>query len=137
MHSPLDELRLLRWDCGSRHTREPPEALRVWAVGAIDTEAEAADRAPAAQQFPVPLGLYVVSIQRSSTLRRLHLVGNRPLIPGVDFHKYEMLGEVPPDTSAYSKVCSRSFPQAAEQVTADSSGEEVSSSSSESDGALP
>ena len=44
----------------------------------FDSGAEAADMAPAAQQFPVPLGLYAVSIQRTSNLRRLHLVENCP-----------------------------------------------------------
>ena len=58
----------------------------------LDDAAEATDMAPVAQQFPVPLGVYVVSVQRHSKLRRLHLIGNCPLVPGVDFLQVRIFG---------------------------------------------
>ena len=47
--------------------------------------AAAADISPAAQPFPVPLGVFVISVQRHTTFQRLHFVRKCPLAPGIDF----------------------------------------------------
>ena len=85
-----------------------------------EVPAEVADvlirSAPSTPPFDVPgegaevqLGLFTVSINPKTGLKRLHQVGNCPLIPGADYACFEVCGELAPEASAYDAHCKHCF----------------------------
>ena len=92
-------------------------------------EREAAYRVDDLPVFAV--GTFVVSIQRKSNFRRLHIVGACSYRAGIDFARYEAFGLVMPDPSSYTAQCKHCFRDEAEQKEVEGSSS-ASSSSSES-----
>ena len=59
-------------------------------------------------EIDIPMGSYVVPIQSTSRLKRLHNLGECLMKPGVDYVEFENMGlELPPATS-YGAACRRS-----------------------------
>ena len=53
----------------------------------------------------LPAGTYVVSIQRQSNFRRLHIVGSCPSRAGIDFAHFEAFGTTQPEDKHYTACC--------------------------------
>ena len=77
---------------------------------------EAIRSAPSTPPFDVPgegvevqSGLHTVSINTKTGFRRLHQVGNCPLVPGADYACFEVCGEEAPEASAYDAHCKHCF----------------------------
>ena len=83
-------------------------------------------------------GDYVVSIVGASSTRRLHQVGRCPLIPGIDYSRFEGYGTTAPSFNNYHAVCRRCWrgsdgaPSGSRVVDSDSSVDTSDESSSES-----
>ena len=86
------------------------------AATAEASEEEAGPSAPSTPllDFPgegvgVPLGVFVVSLHPRTGFRRLHQVGNCPLVPGADYAGFKVCGELAPEVSAYDATCKHCF----------------------------
>ena len=77
---------------------------------------------------PLPLGTYVASIQKAGRFRRLHKVGECPLLPGVDYREYEAFGASMPHASKFAALCRRCFKEGV-PATLSSSDESATSAS--------
>ena len=82
----------------------------------------------------LPLGTFVVPIQRGGRFRQLHRLGDCPLKPGVEYCGFEALGSDEPPHKLLSVRCKNCFGKAAgaasEDFTHHSSSHESSSSTS-------
>lgn len=79
-------------------------------------------------------GLFVCSIVGRSSTKTLHKVGECHRLPGIHYHRFEVLGEDVPCTSKYHKTCSICFPDDSKLISVEDtdSSEGVSSSDSSS-----
>ena len=81
----------------------------------------------------LPLGSFVVSVQRGGRFRRLHRLGDCPLRPGVDYSEFRALGCDEPSREQFTVRCKNCFGKAARGAVEDvaqSSNHESSSSTS-------
>ena len=141
----LNRLRL-RWSSRDGEARSPLSVIAT-SEGSDEGETEARheEEVPvfcaetsrlAAPQLPLEnaMGKYVVSIQGKSGFRRLHLVGACFRVPGVDYLRYELLGQDIPATSTYHASCRSCWPGGLPSDDGAISEETTSSASSSASG---
>ncbi len=102
---PSDDRRRWTVDVASAEVCEGRERTNK-AVIEVDPEPiEAASWLHEEGRLPAGGHGYVVSIERKSGYRRLHLTGRCHRIPGIDYTTFEELGAQMPEPSCYDGVC--------------------------------
>ncbi len=81
------------------------QTLPAAASGEIPRSVGAAVSSDVRPRVPAEVKGFVVSISGKHSFRRLHQIGRCHRVPGVDYARFEELGEVLPPASEYDDVC--------------------------------
>ena len=100
----------------------------------VDEEDEPLQQGPSVVEMPTH-GTYILSVVGRSQRKTLHRMGECHRLPGVHYHKFEIVGEEPPLESEFHQTCQICFPRGAgldAEDSEESDAEDLSSSDSSS-----
>ena len=87
--------------------------------------------APSLPEVPaIPPGTYVISVQKRTSVRRLHIQGRCPYRAGVDYTSFEVAGPSEPASDRFTARCKKCFKDAIVAAVSDADSSVDSSSSS-------